>query len=96
MKAFAAASTLALALVSAGAASAQDYRIAYGDLDLATSQGAARFDRRVSRAARGACQTGAPLADAQCTARFRAEALDGLPTAHRQDYARARGDRVST
>lgn len=90
MNRFAAASAaLALAVLSAGAASAQS-RIAFGDLDLGTAAGAAQFDRRVDRAARAVCGGGASLSEARCTSRFRAEATSRLPQADRSDYARAR------
>jgi len=94
MQKFAFAFAAAVLCASAGAASAQDYRIAYGDLDLGSADGAAQFDRRVTRTGRQACRTGAPMADAQCVARFRVEAMRLLPDASRQDYARARGGRV--
>lgn len=90
--------TLALAalvaLTCAGAAVAQDYPVAYGDLDLGTVEGARRFDQRVNDAARQACRLGAPLPDAQCMGRFRVEARRLLPESRRQDYARARSSRV--
>jgi UrcA family protein len=90
--------TLAIAFaalaLSAGAASAQDYRIAFGDLDLASASGADAFDARVNRAARRACRTSAPLADHQCRGRFREEAMRLLPGVRRDDYARARGGRI--
>ncbi|MEQ7156160.1 UrcA family protein [Brevundimonas aurifodinae] len=83
----------ALALL-AGAASAQDYRIPFGDLDLASVQGANAFDARVDAASRQACRGGGPLAEHQCRVRFRAEAIRLLPTVRRDDYARARGGRI--
>ncbi len=95
MKAFVAASACALALLVAGTASAEDYRIAFGDLDLGTPQGATQFDRRVNRAARGACNAGSPLDQARCTVLFRSEARSRLPDAHRDAYARARADRAT-
>lgn len=92
---FAAASVaVALACLSAGAAGAQDYRIAFGDLDLESAHGAARFDQRVNQTARAACTTGALLADAQCVRRFRVEAFLQLPRVRRDDYARARNTRL--
>ena len=95
MNRFAAASAaVAVAVFSAGAVSASDYRIAFGDLDLGSDQGAARFDRRVDRAARAACLTGSPLDAARCRTAFRAESISLLPDAHRQDYARARSSRI--
>ncbi len=90
--------TLAIALaalaLSAGAASARDYRIAFGDLDLASVSGADAFDARVNRAARRACRASAPLTVHQCRDRFRAEAMRLLPGVHREDSARARGGRI--
>jgi len=94
MQKFAAAFIAAAVVASAGSALAQDYRIAFGDLDLGSAQGAAQFDARVSDAARDACRRGAPIADSQCRGRFRAEAMRLLPPARRDDYARARGGRV--
>lgn len=90
----AASAALAAAVLSAGAASASDYRIAFGDLDLGSAHGAARFEQRVDRFARAACETGAPLPDAQCVRRFRVEAMRQLPESLRQDYARARSARI--
>lgn len=92
MKTFAFA--LAALALSAGAASAQDYRIAFGDLDLGSVAGADAFDARVNTAARRACRSGAPLSDYQCRVRFRAEAMRLLPGIRRDDYARARGGRI--
>jgi UrcA family protein len=95
MHKFALAAFSAALLVCAGSASAQDYRIPFGDLDLGSVQGAAAFDTRVNDAAGRACRRlGAPMPDAQCRARFRAEAMRLLPAARRDDYARARGGRV--
>ena len=90
----AASAALAAAILSAGAASAQDYRIAFGDLDLGSTDGAAQFDRRVDQVAQRLCSGGAPLPDAQCVRRVRVEATRLLPNANREDYARARTDRV--
>ncbi len=94
MKTFAIAALAGALLLSAGAASAQDYRIVIGDLDLGSLAGAAAFDARVRDAADRACRFGAPLPDAACRARFRAEAMRQLPAARRDDYARARSSRV--
>lgn len=94
MKTFAIAALSAALLVSAGAASAQDYRIVIRDLDLGSVEGSATFDARVDAAADRACARGASLPDAQCRIRFRAEALRLLPAVRRDDYARARGVRV--
>lgn len=46
----------ACTLTAAGAASAQDLRIPFGDLDLASTSGAAAFDARVETAARRYCR----------------------------------------
>lgn len=94
MKKFAFACAAIAALTCAGAAVAQDYPIAYGDLDLGSVEGARRFDQRVADAARQACRLGGPLPEAQCTRRFRVEAMRQLPDSRRQDYARARSYRV--
>lgn len=94
MHRFAIAALSAALLVSAGAASAQDYRIPFSDLDLGSLEGAAAFDARVNDAAGRACRLGAPLLDARCRTRFRAEAMRQLPAARRDDYARARGGRI--
>ena len=94
MKTFAVAALSAALLLSAGAASAQDYRIVIRDLDLGSVAGAAQFDARVDEAADRACNLGAPMPDARCVRRFRAEAMRLLPAARRDDYARARSSRV--
>lgn len=92
MKTFAIA--FAALVLSAGAASAQDHRIGFGDLDLGSTQGADAFDARVDRVARRACRNGAPLAEHRCRTLFREEAMRLLPAARRDDYARARGGRI--
>ncbi|MGV3578804.1 UrcA family protein [Brevundimonas sp.] len=95
MNRFAAASAaVAVALLSAGTASASEYRIRIGDLDLSTPQGASAFDRRVIGVANTACVAGTPLDQARCRRDFRIEALERLPVAHREDYARARDVRI--
>lgn len=93
MKAFAAATAVAVTLVAAGAASAQDVRVAYGDLDLASPAGAQQFDRRVNRAVRIACQGGSLRETAQCAATLRAEIQSLLPSVRREEYTRARAIR---
>lgn len=90
----AATAALAVAVLSAGAASASDYRLAFRDLDLGSARDAARFDIRVDRAARAACASASPLAAARCRRDFQSEVMRLLPEAHREDYARARGDRT--
>lgn len=94
MKTFALAALSAALLVSAGAASAQDYRIVIRDLDLGSVAGAAAFDARIEEAAGRACNLGAPMMDSGCRRRFRAEVMRQLPDARRDDYARARSSRV--
>lgn len=93
MKAFAAATAIAVTLATAGAASAQDLRIAYGDLDLSTASGAQQFDRRVNRAVRTACQGGSLRETAQCAAALRAEIQSLLPSVRREEYARGHSTR---
>ncbi|WP_428151542.1 UrcA family protein [Brevundimonas sp.] len=90
----AATAAIAVAVLSAGAATASEYRVAFGDLDLASSEGAARFDLRVDRAARAACATGSPLADSRCRTAFRSETMRLLPRTQSEDYARARSGPV--
>ncbi len=85
--------TVTVMTLAAGAASAQDGRVRFGDLDLATPEDAARFDRRVERAARSACGGTSALAAATCAARFRAEAQALLPAARREEYSRGRTTR---
>lgn len=90
----AASAAAAVAILSAGAASASDFRVHIGDLDFATARGAATFDRRIQGVAQTACVSGSSIDQARCRADFRAEALRLLPDAHRQDYARARSNRM--
>lgn len=95
MNRFAAVSAaMAVTLLAAGAASAADHRIAIGDLNFATAQGAATFDRRVQGAANTACVSGSSMDQLRCRVAFREEALRQLSDARRDDYARARNDRV--
>lgn len=75
-------------LLTAGAAGAQDVRIRYGDLDLATAAGATALDQRVTRAARAYCAGQITLEKTRCQGRVRAEALRALPDDARADYAR--------
>jgi UrcA family protein len=93
MKTLIAATAAVVTLLTAGAAFAQDRSIAFGDLDLASPEGAARFDRRVERAARSMCGGRSPLATATCMTRFKAEAQSLLPAARRDEYARGRASR---
>lgn len=87
--------TAACVLAAAGAVSAQDARIAYSDLDLSTVAGADAFDARVTAAARkmcrGARRPGSLQSDRDfCRSAVQSEAMRGLPTAARADYASAR------
>ena len=84
----------ACALAGAGAASAES-RIPFGDLDLATTEGAATFDARVETAARQFCRaTGgaiSPLAErTACEREFRKEAFSLLPDHAQVRYAVSR------
>lgn len=88
----AAALTLA---ASAGAASAGDARIAWGDLDLSSAAGAAAFDARVEKAATRMCRSarrlGSLISDRDyCVAAVRREAVAGLPGVAQVDYALSR------
>ena len=79
-----------------GVAAAQDtVRVRYGDLDLAQAAGAAAFDQRVERAARGFCraeprQVHTLIRDRDCAGRTRAAIMDALPDAQRNQLAAAR------
>ncbi len=91
------ASLVAVLAVSlaAGAASAQEARVQWGDLDLASPAGAAAFDARVTAAAsrlcRGVKRPGSRINDrAFCRAAFRDEAVRQLPGAVQVDYALSR------
>ena len=84
-----------ITLAAAGAASAQEARVAWGDLDLATGRGASAFDARVDQASRQLCRDalrpGSRISDrSYCQAAARAEALRQLPAAAQTDYASAR------
>jgi len=88
------AAVLALT-VAGGTASAQEARIQWGDLNLASAQGADAFDARVAGAARKACRNarapGRLVSDrAYCEAAFRSEAIGKLPGAAQVDYAFSR------
>lgn len=88
--------TAALLLVGgAGAASAHEARINWGDLNMGTATGADSFDARVDAAARKLCRDarapGRLLSDrAFCRAAVRTEALRLLPGAVQVEYARSR------
>lgn len=94
MKTIACLAALA-ALSSAGAASAQEVRIPYGDLDLGSGAGAAAFESRVDRAAQRLCRDarapGSRISDrTYCLDAARQEAFARLPDAKRAEHARAR------
>ncbi len=94
MKLFAA--SLAATALFAGAASAQEYRLPYGDLTLSNPVDARTLDTRIQRKAREACRSFSGLDFMDCQRRFRAAALLELPTSQREDYARAsREGRIS-
>ena len=81
--------------LSAGAASAQEARIRWGDLDLSSAAGADAFDARVAAAAdrmcRGVTRPGSRINDrAFCRTAVRAEAVRQLPGAVQVDYALSR------
>ena len=87
--------TVACVLAAAGVASAQEARIAFADLDLATASGADAFDARVDAAARKMCRgvrrPGSLQSDrAFCRSAVQAEAMRNLPATARADYASAR------
>ncbi|QDH72139.1 heavy metal-associated domain-containing protein [Brevundimonas sp. M20] len=87
--------TAALSLLAAGSASAQEARIQWADLNLASSAGAAALDQRIEVAARDLCRTarrpGSRLSDRDfCEAAVRREALRQLPGAAQVDYAASR------
>ena len=84
----------AAALLVVGAASAQDARIAYADLDLSTAAGVADLDARIQAAAERLCAdaraTGSLLSDrAYCEKAVREAALESLPRNARADYVSA-------
>jgi UrcA family protein len=88
--------TAVLVLAAAGAASAQEARVQWSDLNLASTTGAAAFDQRVEAAARDLCRTarrpGSRLSDRGfCQAAVRREAVRQLPDAAQVDYAASRG-----
>ena len=81
--------------LTAGAASAQDARVQWGDLDLSSVAGADAFDARVSTAAsrlcRGVRRPGSRLSDRTfCRAAVRAEAVRLLPGAIKVEYSLSR------
>lgn len=87
---------IAAALVlSAGAANAAATRIAYGDLNLSTVEGAAALDARIEKAARAYCRNytvaGSRIVRADvCERAVREEVMAQLSATARADYAQAR------
>lgn len=84
-----------LALAAAGSVSAQEARIAWGDLDLSSAAGADTFDARVEAAARtlcrGAKKPGSRISDrAFCRAAVQSEAVRLLPGRAQVEYALSR------
>lgn len=85
----------ACALAGASAASAEPTRIPYGDLNLASTEGAAAFEARVDAAARQFCRvTPRPLSRlaerVNCEREFRDEAFSLLPSHAQARYAVSR------
>src|SRR5690606_12096976 len=85
----------ACAMAAAGSASAQTARIQFGDLDLASTEGAAAFEARVDAAARQFCrQATRPAARtserAVCERAVRDEAFAQLPSHAQVRYAVSR------
>ena len=81
--------------LAAGAASAQEARVQWGDLDLSSAAGADTFDARIAAAAdrmcRGVKRPGSRINDrAFCRAAFRDEAVRQLPGSAQVDYALSR------
>jgi UrcA family protein len=94
MKALASLAAVA-AIAIAGSASAQEARIAFGDLDMSSAAGANAFDARVETAARSLCRdarkTGSLISDrANCRAAVQREAVRLLPGPVQVDYALSR------
>ena len=81
--------------LAAAAASAEEARVRWGDLDLSSAAGAIAFDARVSAAAsrmcRGVKRPGSRINDrAFCRTAFRDEAVRQLPRSVQVDYALSR------
>jgi UrcA family protein len=85
----------ALPLASAGAASAEPQRLAYGDLDLSSAAGARTLDLRIARIARTLCNSHIGLNQAHCERGIRQEALAKLPIPARAEYAATRQQQAS-
>ena len=86
----------ALAVSAGAAAAAEGVKVAYGDLDLASEAGAAKFDQRAKQAARSYCRS-QPLPMSTyirdmrgCVADIHGGLVEALPQAERQAYASAR------
>jgi UrcA family protein len=82
---------VALPLMAAGAAQAEDARIKTADLDLSKTAQVAVLDARIERAANSFCRDvfAQDLARRNaCRAAFKAEAMDQLKPLHRQEEAR--------
>lgn len=89
------ASLAAVLALAAGSVSAQEARIAWGDLDLSSAAGADTFDARVEAAARtlcrGAKKPGSRISDrAFCRAAVQSEAVRLLPGRAQVEYALSR------
>jgi len=83
------------ALATAGPTSAQDARVAWGDLNMSSAAGADAFDARVEAAARRLCRNvrkpGSLISDrAFCRAAVQAEAVRLLPGPVQVEYALSR------
>lgn len=91
------ASLAAVAFIaSAGAATAQDMRVAWGDLDLGSPAGVEAFDKRVEAASQRFCrrpQRASSLIPRpqECREMVRRAAVAQLPRITQLDYAQARG-----
>lgn len=95
MKTLASLAAVLTVSLAAGAATAQDARIRWGDLDMSSAAGADAFDARISAAAdrmcRGVKRPGSRINDrAFCRTAVRDEAIRQLPGAVQVDYALSR------
>ena len=95
MKTFASLVAALTVGLAAGAASAQEARISWSDLDLSSAAGADAFDARIAAAARKLCRSarspGRLINDrAWCRAAVQAEAVRQLPGRVQVDYALSR------
>lgn len=95
MKILASLAAVLIVSAAAGAASAQEARIGWSDLDLASTVGAATFDARVDAAAQRMCRFAkrplSLLSDREfCFGAVQREVLQQLPREARIDYARSR------